>query len=101
MNQAQLEKVTGIGHSTMSGYWSNRLALGLQNGAKIADALGVTIEELGLRRDDAFSPQRDLQTELRDLREVVEDAAERIGALEAMTSGEADEPDAQEDRRVS
>jgi len=47
-SQKQLEKATGIGHSTMSGYWSGRRPLGEKNGKKIAAALGVPLSELGL-----------------------------------------------------
>ena len=47
-SQEQLERATGIGHSTMSGYWSGRLRLGDKNARKIAAALEVSISELGL-----------------------------------------------------
>lgn len=46
LKQADLEQRTGIGHSTMSGYWSNRLRLGDQNAPLVAAALGVSLEVL-------------------------------------------------------
>ena len=52
-NQAQLEKATGIAHSTMSRYWSGSGGLGLGNGRKIAAALDVEISALGLSEADA------------------------------------------------
>lgn len=52
-SQAQLEKATGIGHSTMSRYWSGRGGLGEKNGRLIADALGVEIRDLGLAEEEA------------------------------------------------
>jgi transcriptional regulator with XRE-family HTH domain len=42
-----LADVTGIQPSTISGYNTGRLRLGITNGERIAQALGVTIFELG------------------------------------------------------
>lgn len=50
-SQAKLEEATGIGHSTMSRYWSGRGGLGLTNGRRIADVLEVELSELGLSED--------------------------------------------------
>jgi transcriptional regulator with XRE-family HTH domain len=52
-SQRQLEEATGIGHSTMSRYWSGRGGLGEKNARRIANALGVNISDLGLPDEGA------------------------------------------------
>lgn len=82
-SQPKLEAATGIGHSTMSGYWSGRLGLGLKNGRKIADALGVEISALGLSEaEEAASAETDLRLAHAALEETVRLLAERVEALE-------------------
>lgn len=90
MKQADLEEATGIGHSTISGYWSGRLRLGDTNAPKIARALGVSLEVL-LAEIDPPSPdetKRRLQAlEARDdvdpdVVAVLELLARRLDALD-------------------
>jgi hypothetical protein len=51
-----LERVTGIGGTTLSGYNTGGRKLGRRNGEKIADALGVSVVELGAPEDLADQP---------------------------------------------
>lgn len=91
-SQEQLERATGIKHSTMSGYWSGRLRLGGQNAQKIADVLGIALSdligephgrqemeglvlELILRRLDA------LEASLEERGQIVADSLEKVTTL--------------------
>jgi transcriptional regulator with XRE-family HTH domain len=82
MNQADLEMATGIGHSTISGYWSSRLRLGHGNARKIAAVLDVTLEELGLSEEEAADDEAGLRRALAALGETVAVLNDRVTALE-------------------
>lgn len=82
-SQARLEKATGIGHSTMSRYWSGRGGLGEKNGRLIADVLGVEVRDLGLAEEEAAaSDLENLRLAHAALEETVRLLARRVEALE-------------------
>jgi len=53
----ELAKLTGIQRGTLSGYNTGRLKLGLKNGPRIAEALKVTLYDLGAPEEADNSPQ--------------------------------------------
>ncbi len=82
-SQARLEEATGIGHSTMSRYWSGRGGLGEKNARRIADALDVAVSDLGLSEEVAAVDEiADLRRALAALEETVALLTQRVAALE-------------------
>ncbi len=82
LSQAQLEEITGINHSTMSGYWSNRLGLGLANGRKLAQALMIELSDLGLSEEEVAD---DELTNLRHAHAALEETVRLLtGRVEAL-----------------
>lgn len=82
-SQTRLERETGIGHSTMQRYWSGDGGLGLKNGRKIADTLGVELSRLGLSEEEAAVDElTDLRRALAALETTVALLADRVTALE-------------------
>lgn len=71
----RLAEATGIQPGTLSGYNTGRLPLGATNARKIADALGVSVLELG-------APEEEAQT--RQDRRIVDRLREVEAALEAL-----------------
>lgn len=82
-SQTRLERETGIGHSTMQRYWSGTGGLGLKNGRKIADVLGVDISRLGLSEEEAVDDElMNLRRALAALEKTVALLADRVTGLE-------------------
>jgi transcriptional regulator with XRE-family HTH domain len=80
-NQAQLEEATQIGHSTMSGYWSGRLTLGLGNARKIAAVLKVDLSELGYQENPAAPAQVEVSRLIAQVEDVLERGGSEVGAI--------------------
>jgi transcriptional regulator with XRE-family HTH domain len=81
-SQARLEEATGIGHSTMSRYWSGRGGLGEKNGRRIAEVLDVSLEELGLGAATAGDDLGNLRLAHAALEEALRLLTARVEALE-------------------
>ena len=82
-SQAKLEEATGIGHSTMSRYWSGRGGLGEKNARRIADVLEVSLEDLGLSEEgEVVDDLMNLRHSLAALEESLRLLTARVAALE-------------------
>lgn len=93
---------TGIGRGTINGYCTGRLELGMKNAPRIAEALDVSVLELGAPLEEVDEKGKTLLvllTELRTemtaenlkLRKDLRSAIRRIRALEQRAQGGADE----------
>lgn len=82
-SQARLEEATGIGHSTMSRYYSGRGGLGQKNGKRIAAVLEVDVRDLGLRVEEEVADDLgNLRLAHAALEETVRLLTQRVAALE-------------------
>lgn len=76
----RLAELTGITGATLSGYNTGRLRLGEKNAQKIADALEITLADLGCPDDaDGDLPPRELLAQVLSRMERLES---RVAALE-------------------
>lgn len=75
----QLAAITGIRGSELSRYNSGKQRLGIRNAQRIADALDVTLAELGRPENGTAGRQEELE----ELRAVLAETLRRVDALEA------------------
>lgn len=100
----ELAELTGIGGTTLSGYNSGERNLGMRNAVKIADALGVSVYDLGAPRvpqqQFLLSMVGQILTELQrdihaadpaDLLSLADEFRRYAAVLEAVVAAQADD----------
>lgn len=100
----ELAEMTGIGRTTLSAYNSGKRKLGMANAVKIADALGVSVYDLGAPRlpepQFLLSMMGQILTELQrdvhaadpaDLRSLADEFRRNAAALEAVADAQIDD----------
>lgn len=76
----KLAGITGISPTTLSGYNTGKKPLGMKNAPRIAEALGVTVYDLGAPPAVPKDPERDLLALVEEVRDRLQRIEQLLGA---------------------